>query len=868
MSTPFSMKNKRIPFISGFALVCLLFLVASCQFNSSSNPSNQDNRLESKHVPNEYFSLQRAYPDESFSLKAFEKGIKQAKETSLLKNDPGFDLEWTTQGPGNLGARINTVAVHPENEDIIYVGYSMGGVWKTIDGGLNWSSIFDEQIYLSIGDIAIDPNNPEIIFVGTGDPNISGYPFIGDGIYKSEDAGQTWNHLGLTETRIISKIIIDPSNSNNLFVSSMGLPFERNEDRGLYKSVDGGETWNQVLFLSDESGISDMVMDPFNTQVLYASGWDRIRNNSESIVSGPNGKIHKTVDGGETWEILENGLPEEEEMCRTGLAISKMTPGLIYAMFVRSDDFQVYGIYKSEDAGANWAEIPTEFDQTGLNPNALGGFGWYFGKLRVNPINDNDLFLLGVSLWRTLDAGGSWFPTDPNSVHADKHDLFFSNNGTYYLGTDGGLYQSPNGFDWEDIENIPTTQFYRVGYNPHKPELYYGGAQDNGTSSGNFLNINDWEKLAGADGFQPAFNPELSEVFYVETQNGGIRVTENGGNNFSSGTGGLNQDDRKNWDMPYFISIHNSNVLYTGTFRVYKSSVGAVPNFEQISEDLTDGIIFNPRYHTITTLQESPIIPGLLYVGTVDANVWRTDDDGDSWINITDGLPERYVTDIKASPTDEDWVYVTHSGYKDNDFIPRVHFSDNRGEDWYDITGDLPDLAVNDIYIIPGYEDLVIFVATDGGVYGTQNAGENWQRVGTNMPFITTYDLEWNEANNELVAGTFGRSIMSYTIDSLLNSIPDNPSSIVSPSSPIIADLKLFPSPATNYVHVEFNNNEADKVAEIVVLDVNGKLLIEEKNTDFGKVQHQINISELPTGQYFVKIKVRHSIRSGSFIKH
>ena len=711
--------QKHFSYLAFLLLICC---VSSCyKIEKQSIPPTD--KLDEKTRPYEDFYLQRSYPNDKFDLKAYENALRQAREESAEKG-VGFDEAWTVQGPGNIGARINTIALHPENENIIFVGFSQGGVWRTTDGGANWMPIFDDQLWPSIADIAIDPSDPETVYVATGDLNISGYPLIGDGLYKSTNGGDTWENIGLEASRVLAEVVVHPTNPDILYVASMGIPFERDNNRGLYRTTDGGTNWEQILFISDSTGIIEIQMDPFNPDVIYASGWDRVRNNTESLITGVGAKVYKTTNGGDDWEMLGGGLPTGP-LSRTGLAHSQITPDLVYAMFV-GEDLRLNSIFKSADAGVTW-------DSVGIvgAEGALSTFGWYFGKLRTHPENDDELFLLGVDLWRGFVETGEWFRATPNwweySVHADKHDLVFNQEGFMYLATDGGLYLSPDfGESWADIENIPTTQFYRVAYNPHQPEQYYGGAQDNGTTGGNAGIINDWPRIYGGDGFTAVFHPTNPDIFYCETQNGNIVVTEDGGNDFSGADDGIENDDRRNWDMPYIMSVHNPDVLYAGTFRVYKSESGEFPFFFPISGQLTNDVVSNNRYHTITTLSESPILQGLLYTGSVDANVWRTDDDGGDWVDISNGLPDIYVSEVKASPHNADWVYVTHSGFKDNDFVPRIHRSKNRGADWEDISNDLPNLPINDVYILPGQADSVLFVATDAGVYATLNSGENW----------------------------------------------------------------------------------------------------------------------------------------------
>jgi len=646
----------------------------------------------------------------------------------------------------------------------------------------------------------------------------------------------------------------------------MGIPFERNEDRGLYRSTDGGENWEQVLFVSNQAGIIDMVMHPTNPQILYAAGWDRIRNNSESITNGPGAKVYKTADGGDNWQLLDNGLPQED-IGRIGLAVTPADPDVVYAQYVGLDQ-QFYDVYRSNDQGSSWFATGASGDLPGL-----GGFGWYFGKIRVSPLDADDFFVLGVDLWRTIDGGALYSEASPPwwtyEVHADKHDLVFLPSGNILLATDGGLYKADyNTAEWEDIEDIPTTQFYRVAYNPHEPSNYYGGAQDNGTTGGPSLEA-QWLRIYGGDGFQAAFRPDMSEVMYAETQNGGIVYTDDGGNDWNSATQGINPSDRRDWNMQYFISPHNPDVLYTGTYRVYRSTNGVEPFWEPISEDLSDGQILANRYHVITTLDESPVEEGVLYVGTVDANVWRSDDAGENWINITEGLPERYVTSVKASPSDLNTVYVSHSGYKDNDFIPHLHRSTDRGESWQDISSTLPELAINDVYILPGHQDSILFVATDGGVYGTMDSGESWERLGANMPYVQVYDMAWNVERNELVAGTFARSIYSYPLDSLFveEEPVDSTTSVDGPLVDQVSPVRVFPSPATSWITVAFENIEPGKPYQIAIVDAQGRLVNLQEGSQQHSVQERVDISNLPSGWYTVKVKMRHLVKTGRFVK-
>ncbi len=761
------MKNMLLPIILVLLTIATFIHFSNHYEMNKSTPASivQENPgVAKKHGPADHFFLQRSYPNNQFSQKAYLKGMRTAKQQAEQRSTlPGFDTDWETQGPGNAGARVNAILVHPTDPTTIYLGYSGGGIFKTTDDGATWNPIFDDQPYLAIGDMAFHPDDPETIFVGTGDPSITGYPFIGNGIYKTTDGGATWTNIGLSETYIVSKILIHPSDPNTIYAGTMGIPFERTNDRGLYKSTDGGASWNQVLFVNNETGVIDLVMHPTNPDILFAGIWTRIRNNHESTLTSFGHKVYRTLDGGGNWQPLANGLPIGNGS-RISLSQSQQNPNTFFACFT-SPTHQFSGLFKTTNNGDSWDEIADT--NTPFINSCMFGFGWYLGRLRVNSFNEDEMFVLGVPLVYSTDGGANWGEAAPNNVHVDNHAIAFANDGSVILGNDGGAYRRPPGSSifWADIENIPATQVYRVGYNPFEPDTYYGGFQDNGTQSGNANTINNWTSIRGADGFQMAFNPDDSLNFYAETQNGGISVSNNG-INFSNATNGIPNSERRNWDMQYFISPHQSNTLYTGTFRVHKTTSRG-SDWDPISPDLTDGIIFSPNFHTISTLAESPLEQGRIYVGTTDANVWRTTDDGNNWEEIKQGLPEQYVTSVKTSPVFSETVYVTLSGYRENENTPFVFRSNNGGSTWENIAGDLPPIAVNDIIILPRHQDTVLVVANDAGVYASLNSGENWERLGGNFPMVPVYDLVYNVKNNQVVAGSHGRSILSFDLDNI-----------------------------------------------------------------------------------------------------
>lgn len=745
-----------------FYWIYLLFLVAV-----------SDVRLHSyfnsfKPIEN-FFLVRQFFNDESTSTKYIE-ALKNISNIPSLRSMPnGFDESWTLRGPNKMGARVNVIKPDPKNNQIVYLGFSSGGLWKTVNGGQSWDAIFDHSPWLAIADVNIDPTNSKIIYVATGDPNISGYPFVGDGVYKSVDGGQTWKNIGPGGTQVMSKILINPINPLILYASSMGLPFQRDKQRGIYKSINGGITWEKVWHIADDTGIIDLIFDPFNANVIYAASWPRVRNNRESLLSGANATIFKSVDGGNSWIKSENGLKFGSKG-RIGLVASKLTPNLLFSIVIGENN-EWEGFYKSVNGGVSWVNLLTNTGNNSLPENAMGGFGWYFGKIEVNPKNDQDLFILGVDLWRSKDGGMTWFlgapPWYENKVHADKHDLVFLNDTDILLASDGGVYQSKdNGQNWADYEEVPATQFYRIASNPHKLDSYYGGAQDHGTLKGE--NPQNWIRLYGGDGFQQVFDPKNDNIFYTLTQNGNILVTTNKGLSFNTAMNGIDKFEPVAWDAPLIKSPFNANTLYTGTSKVYRNTEGANASWKVISSDLTDGNIFGARFHNITTINESTKLQGLLYAGTSDANCWRFDPETNIWTNISAGLPQRYVTSVQASPTFTDNVYVTLSGYKDNDWQSHLFISKERGDKWRSIKGDLPYISVNDLVIIPNHSDSILFIATDAGVYGSVNAGLNWHRLGVNLPMVAVYDLHYVPEKMELIAGTFGRSIHTYSLKSLL----------------------------------------------------------------------------------------------------
>jgi photosystem II stability/assembly factor-like uncharacterized protein len=775
--------------------------------------------------------------------------IKMQIEEMSFDRTADLDLPWLQEGPGNIGGRFNTLAMHPSDPFTIYAGACNGGIFKTNNGGFSWTPIFDAMSYLAVGDITLDPNNPDIIYVGTGDKNFGGSSLLGNGIYKSTDAGNSWTQMGLEQTAIITNVIVDPTDSDRIFASTLGNTYQKTTDRGVYRSTDGGTTWQNILFVSDSSGVADLKMDPTNPDILYAASFNRINLPFQGKVKGPDSKIFKSIDGGDNWTQLGGGLPTTEES-RVGLAISPTDPNTIYALYVDGITLDTKEIYKTTDGGTTWAPLGIPADVT----EALGGFGWYFGQIHINPYNTNQLIVPGVEMFTSMDGGLTWYQNVPDwwtyEVHADKHDILFLDADSYIIATDGGLYKTDdNGITWADIENIPVTQFYHVALNPHNAGLYGGGAQDNGSLSGNSFSFDTWDRLFGGDGFRMKWLDIDFGSAYFETQNGGLYY--NGTDDVSFNPSGA---DRVNWDMPYVLNENTGN-LYTGSSQVNLMEFAPFGMYVPISGDLTKvGLgtaIGSNSSHTISELEQPLGNENILYVGTTDGLVWRGNYTTSwTWTNITGTLPDRYVTAVRCSPNNAGTVFVGMSGYKLNEDISYLYKSTDFGATWQDISGDLPGITVNDVLIVPGHNDEKLFAALDGGVYYSEDGGASWNYMGTDMPVVTVTELALDIPNQKLIAGTFSRSMFSYDV-SWLDNIVD-PSAINQNEQ---AGVKVYPNPVQELIYFEGLIDE-----KVEVFDAAGKLVFILELTESNG---SINVNALRPGVYYYQSKGV----SGKFVK-
>lgn len=849
------LKLSKYPGMKNHVLLAVIIIAlgSSCRQESVPVPSQAfQERMENKLYPNEGYYRDKNYPFETFGLQKYRTGLRQA----ALEKDNNRAGAWTQQGPGNLGGRVNTIAVHPTDPNTIMIGYSIGGIHKTVNGGASWYPVFDDKVTLSLSDIAYDPADPQIVYAGTGDLNISGYPVTGNGIYKSTDGGETWEQSGLSEAGIISEIYVSRQNSNIIYAASMGIPVTTNEDRGMYKSVDGGQTWEQVLFISTTTGIIDIEVHPEDDNIIYAAAWSRVSSYSLNVIGSAISRILKSTDGGETWDYLLEDLPSGT-LVRPALAMYEGDPDVLYVQFNRfigaeedrecTDGYYIESIHKTTNGGDSWQPLDLS-PETGWRCGFVGGFSWYFGKMRVNPNDPDDLFVLGVDLLRTRDGGLTWEEAAPPwwqyEVHADKHDLVFSGS-DILLATDGGAYRSPAIFeDWEDIEDIVSTQFYRVAYNPHTPELFYGGAQDNGSTGGSKDDINGWPRIFGGDGFQMAFDPTDSLTYYAETQRG--RIWKIGEDEFFGSysdliTDSLSDEGAVNWDMPYFLDAVDPDIVYCGREKVWKMIDADQYIWEAISPVLVDdqGATIATS-HTISALAQSTVVPDVFVVGTSDGYLWRTVDGGENWDKAGANMPERYYSDVRPSPNDAARVYASITGYEDNDNTPYLYMSVDTGLTYVSISGDLPQIAVNDIFVPPGQTDEnTIVVGTDAGVYATTDLGLSWYRLGNNMPVMPIYDLAYNPSTEELMAGSHARGIWTIPIEELLT---------VSTKETVAAlQVTVYPTLVQTDLYVSGKEDSY----RYQVYDLQGKLQLQGRTL----TEQSIGMEDLSAGMYVILLQ-------------
>ncbi len=810
-------------------LLLFVFFLFSC--TTSSKKELSESFL--KTIPGDYMFMQRAYPTGQINMDAYTDAIQWKNQLPQNRNQIPT---WQFEGPVNVGGRITDIEIPSSQSQTYYVGAASGGVFKSTDAGGFWLPIFDDQAMLSIGDIETSDSNNNLVWVGTGEPNGGGgsLTYNGDGIYKSTNGGNTWENKGLPNVGSISKIVISPTDDNTILFGAMGPIFKNDSNRGVYKTTNGGDTWEQVLFVSDSTGISDMAIHPTNGNIIYATSWERIRRPSYRQYGGETSNIYRTMDGGSTWNILTNGLPSApSQKGRITIDISKSNPNVLYAQYSDASG-ALQGAYKTTNGGDSW---------TAINSGALTnvGFNYWFGGIFIDPTNENIVYYIGFLPQKSIDGGATWSDSFPN-VHVDQHGFAFneSNPGEILLGNDGGLYKSiNNGASAIKDNSLPITQFYRYYVDAQNVNKRYGGAQDNNTIRTQTGGLNDWDAIFGGDGFQPLADPNNTNAIYALSQYGNLGKSTNNGASFSGAMNGISGSDPKNWDTPITFDPNNSQILYYGANKVYKTT-NAAASWTSISPDLSNGPYNgNLTFGTIISIDVSPLDSTLIYVGTDDGNVWETHNGGNNWNLVSSTLPNRWVTKVLASRNLLNTVYVTFSGYRYGENTGHVYKSVDAGINWTDISTNLPDIPINDI-VQDSFGNL--FIATDIGVIATKDEGITWEMLDDNFPSVVVTDLFIHEGSQRLFAATYGRS--SYSLD-----ISDNVLGITSFSETF--DIKIYPNPASEYVIVQLGDTSK---GTINIYDISGKSVF-QNIFDQNESNIQLSLEGITSGIYFLKIE-------------
>lgn len=708
----------------------------------------------------------------------------QKEELFSAKTFSGLELR--SIGPALTSGRVSDLAVDPRNRKRYFAAIASGGVWKTETAGTTWTPVFDSEGSYSIGCVALDPNNPEVVWVGTGENNSQRSVGYGDGVYKSLDGGESWEKVGLENSEHIGKIVIDPRDSNTVFVASQGPLWSDGGDRGLYKTIDGGVTWDRVLETSDKTGVSDLVFDPRDPDVLYASTYQRRRRVWTLINGGPESAIYKSTDGGEHWRKLESGLPKGD-VGRIGLAISPPNPDVVYAVIEATG--KKGGFFRSTNRGETWEK----------RSDYVSGSPQYYQELIADPVDVDRVYSMDTWFQATVDGGKTFFKVGEAAKHVDNHALWIDPRDPEYLlvGCDGGVYESfDRGITWDYKANLPVTQFYKIAVDNDVPFYHvYGGTQDNFTLGGpvrtptaHGITNADWYITVGGDGFQPRVDPDDPNIIYSQSQHGNlVRFDRRTGQriDIQPQAGAGEPPLVWNWDSPLIISPHSGSRLYFGANRLFRSD-NRGDSWTAVSPNLTrqidrnqlpvmgevwsiDAVAKNRStsiYGNLVALDESSKVEGLLYVGTDDGLVQISEDGGEIWRKVerVGKVPENtYVNDLHASLHDGDTVYAAFNNHKQGDFAPYLYRSSDRGRTWVSIAGDLP--ARGSVYAVEEdhLDPKMLFAGTEFGVFFTLDGGAQWIQLEGGIPTIAVRDLAIQRQENDLVAGTFGRGF--YVLD-------------------------------------------------------------------------------------------------------
>ncbi len=780
------------------------------------------------------------------------------KRAELTKASVAGGLHFTNIGPTVMSGRVSEIAVNPSNPQEFYVAYSSGGLWHTTNFGNSYTPIFDNEAVITLGAVNVDWQS-NTIWLGTGEANSSRSSYAGNGMYKSTDGGKTWQHIGLNNTHHISRITLHPTDKNTAWVAAIGHLYSNNEERGIFKTTDGGATWQKTLYLNDSTGAIDLEIDPSDPRILYAAMWERDRKAWNFKGNGKSSGIYKSTDGGKNWQLITtgtNGFPHDEGVGRIGLAISTQNPNKLFAILDnqnrREEDKEEHIITKdklrtisnqdflalqTKDINSflnrhnfpdkyNASDIKVDVEAGKIKPNDLvsylenansmlfdtpvkgaevyvsfnGGetwnkthpdyiedmyysYGYYFGNIRVSPLDDKKLYIMGVPILRSNDGGATWENINGRNVHVDHHDLWISdkNPGLIINGSDGGVHYSfDDGENWVHANNNAVGQFYTVNVDNAKSYHVYGGLQDNGVWSGShtYKYSDAWKQygkypyqsLLGGDGMQVEIDTRDNNTLYTGYQFGNYyRVNKKTGKRtYIQPKHNLGETPlRFNWQSPILISKHNEDIIYFGSNKFHRS-MNQGDNWETMSSDLTKGgKKGNVPYGTLTTISESPLKFGLIYIGTDDGLIQLSKDGGNTWVDISSGLPKnQWASRVVASAYKKSRVYATLNGYRWDNFSAMAYVSEDYGKTWTAIGTDLPVEPINVIKEDTENENL-LFVGTDHAVYFSVDRGQHFMLLDTDLPKVPVHDLVIQKEAKDLVIGTHGRSLYRTNIEQL-----------------------------------------------------------------------------------------------------
>jgi len=694
-------------------------------------------------------------------------------------------LEWRSIGPCNMGGRTADVEGVPGNPNIVYAGTSSGGVWKTTNGGTTWTPIFERENTISVGDLALEPNNPDVIWVGTGESNVRNSVSFGDGVYKSNDGGKTWQHMGLKDTQYISRIIVHPSNPDIVYVAALGHAFGPNEERGVFMTTDGGRSWQKTLYIDNQHGACDIDIDPGNPNILYAAMWNFERKPWTFRSGDEKGGVYKSIDAGRTWKKLTAGLPKL--IGRIGIRVAPSNSNVVYAITESKEGT----LYRSDDRGETFKQVSKQAN--------IVSRGFYYTRVRVDPVDENRVYAVASTLFVSIDGGRNFRPIS-SKTHIDYHAFWIDpkNPNRMWQGEDGGIAVSyDRGEHWEYINNIPIGQFYQVSADNRQPFYYLnGGLQDNGGWTGpsrtrepaGILN-DDWRMVNFGDGFFVLNHPDDPDLYLSESQGGAVvrtnmRTREQQLVNPSPGDSGGAAGDNKyrfNWNSPLIPSPHDKSTIYLAGNVIFKSTDFG-KTWQSISSDLTTNdreklkdaggpvAIENSGaeyYCTIISLAESPIAPGVIWAGTDDGNLQLTTDSGKSWTNLAKnvkGIPASFeVSHVEPSRTGNDVAYVAFERHMFDDFHPYIFKTTDNGKSWTNITGNLPDHAYVQVIREDPKNSNLLYAGTELGLFVSYNGGHNWVPLNLkNLPTVSIHDILIHPRENDLILATHGRSLWVF----------------------------------------------------------------------------------------------------------